>query len=471
MKTPARPSRLFAALAVSLVVALIVAACGAAPTPAPTPTTAPAAPAPTKAPEPTPVPEVKPTAAPVVDMSSLVFFSTQFAPVEEQEKFRAILKEAGFDFTASEEGPLLDLVTAEAKAGKGTVDLIGALHGTFPPLQRADALANLADLAEDLSATRQFAAAFLETGLLGTEDYLYYVPWMQATYIMAAHKNALQYLPTGADLNNLTWQQFSAWCKAIYNGTGKPLCGLPHAGLFHRFLQGYMWPSFTGGMVSQFQSKGAEEMLTWLRDELWPYINPQSISYSFMQEPLLAGEVWVAFDHTARLLNAFNEKPDDFVAFPAPAGPAGRGFMPVIVGLGIPKTAPHPEAAMKAIEYLTSPAVQGKVLKELGFFPVVGGVDTTGLPRGIAIELEAVTRQANSADALPALLPVGLGARGGEINQIFRNTFDRVVLNGEQIANVLTEEASNLQKLMNETGAACWAPDPPSDGPCPVAPR
>ena len=39
-----------------------------------------------------------------------VFFSTQFVPVEEQEKFRAILQEGGFDVTGSEEGPMLDLV-------------------------------------------------------------------------------------------------------------------------------------------------------------------------------------------------------------------------------------------------------------------------------------------------------------------------------------------------------------------------
>jgi len=427
-------------------------------------------PTPSSTPEPTiSTPEAQPTEPLVmIDMSSLVFFSTQFAPVEEQEKFRAILKDGGFDFTSSEEGPLLDLMTAEAQAGKGTVDLIGALHGTFPPLQKVDALLNLADLAEDLSSDREFAPAFLSTGLLGTEDYLYYIPWMQATYIMAAHKDALPYLPAGADLNALTWEQLGEWCKAIYEDTGKALCGLPHAGLFHRFLEGYMWPSFTGSMVSNFQSAEAAAMLEWFRDDLWPYIHPQSINYSFMQEPLLAGEVWVAFDHTARLLDAFNEKPDELVAFPAPAGPAGLGFMPVIVGLGIPKTAPHPEAAMKAIEYLTAPEVQARVLKELGFFPVVSGVDTTGLPAGVAIELAAVTKQANAPNAIPSLLPVGLGARGGEINQIFRNAFDRVVLNGEQIPRVLSEEAANLQALINETGAACWAPDPPSEGPCQV---
>ena len=33
-----------------------------------------------------------------------VFFSTQFVPVEEQEKFRALLKEGGFDFTGLKKG-------------------------------------------------------------------------------------------------------------------------------------------------------------------------------------------------------------------------------------------------------------------------------------------------------------------------------------------------------------------------------
>ncbi|MCB0130824.1 MAG: hypothetical protein KDD78_08240, partial [Caldilineaceae bacterium] len=102
------------------------------------------------------------------------------------------------------------------------------------------------------------------------------------------------------------------------------------------------------------------------------------------------------------------------------------------------------------------------------FFPVVAGVDTSDLPAGIAIEADAVGAQASSADALPALLPVGLGERGGEINQIFKNAFDRIVLDGEDAATVLAEEGANLQTLMDETGAPCWAPDAPSEGPCQV---
>jgi multiple sugar transport system substrate-binding protein len=396
----------------------------------------------------------------------VVFFSTQFNIVEEAARFRQILAERGYDFTGTEEGPLVDLILAGAQAGQSEVDLVGALHGTFPPLQ--DTMMNMIDIADDLSADREFAPAFLETGLLGTPDYLYYVPWMQATYIMAAHVDALEYLTDGADVNALTYDELAEWCQTLMDETGGPKCGFPHAGLFNRFLQGYLWPSFTGGMVTPFRSEAAADMLEWARDTLWPAVHPQSISYEFMQEPLLSGEVWVAFDHTARLIDAFNQEPENFVAFPAPSGPQGRGFMPVVVGLGIPMNANNPEGAADLIDFLTLPETQGMVLRELAFFPAVSGVDTSDLPEGVAIEAQAVEAQANAPDAIAALLPVGLGARGGEINQIFRNAFDRVVLDNEDIQTVLDQEGDNLQALMDETGAACWAPDAPSVGPCPV---
>jgi multiple sugar transport system substrate-binding protein len=115
---------------------------------------------------------------------------------------------------------------------------------------------------------------------------------------------------------------------------------------------------------------------------------------------------------------------------------------------------------------MLTPETQARVLQDLAFFPVVGGVDTANLSAGVAIEAAAVAAQANSPDALPALLPVGLGARGGEINEIFRNAFTRIVLNGEDIQTVLDQEGASLQTLLDETGAACWPPDAPSEGAC-----
>lgn len=420
----------------------------------------------TEQPAPDEEPMVDGSEEPMIDGSGASFASTQFVPVEEAEKLRAILAQGGLDFTGVEEGPTVDQILA----GAGAIDVLGALHGTFPPLANEDALTNMIDVLDDLSDDRSFAPAFVQSGLLGTEDFLAYVPWAQATYIMAANQQALEYLPAGADIDNLAWEDLAVWCQAIMEGEGRPLCGLPNAGLFHRFLEGYLWPSFTGGMVTEFRSAEAAEMLAWVRDSLWPTMNPESINYSFMQEPLLAGEVWVAFDHVARLVDAFNTEPETFVAFPTPSGPSGRGFMPVIVGLGIPADAPNPEQAAAVIEYLTRPEVQQQVLAELAFFPVVEGVSTSSLPAGVALEAEAVEKLANSPDAIAALLPVGLGERGGEINQIFRNAFDRVVFDGSDIAAVLDSEGDALQDLLNETGAPCWSPDPASDGPCVVRP-
>jgi multiple sugar transport system substrate-binding protein len=271
----------------------------------------------------------------------------------------------------------------------------------------------------------------------------------------------------------LTWEDLAAWGAAMSEATGEQKLGFPVAGLFHRFLEGYAWPSYTGGMVTGFRSEGAVEMLTFMRDGLWPHVNPESINYDFMNEPLLSGEVWVAFDHTARLSPAFEamvngDTDKTFVAFPAPAGPAGRGFMPVVAGLGIPFTAPDPDAAEALIEFMLSPETQSAVLRDLGFFPIVSGVDTADLPGHVSILAGAVNAQANSADALPALLPVGLGDRGGEINAIFRAAFSRIVIDGETIEDVLQSEGERLNTLMSETGAACWPPDAPSEGACVV---
>jgi len=402
----------------------------------------------------------------VAQDGDVTFLSSQFSAVEETARFTDILADGGFDFTQMGGGDILTQVLAEAETGAGEIDLIGDLHGGFAPLAAANAVDNLIDVLEGLEGDREFIPWTVELGLLGSDDYLYYVPWMQATYIMAAHNQALEYLPEGADINALTWEQVAGWCQNIMNETGEPRCGFPHAGLFHRVLEGYLWPSFTGGMVSNFKSQEAADMMAWVRDELWPYVHPESITYEFMQDPLLAGDVWVTLDHTARLINAFNEQPENFVGFPGPAGPAGRGFMPVLVGLAVPTASNDKEAAAAIIEYLTRPETQSQVLSQLAFFPVVAGVEMTDLPAGVALEAAAVEAQANSEDAIPSLLPVGLGDRGGEINNLFRAVFDRIVLNGEDIQTVLEAEGANLQTLLNETGAPCWAPDPVSDGPC-----
>ncbi len=137
-------------------------------------------------------------------------------------------------------------MNAEAQAGSGTVDVVGALHGTFPTLVNNDLMFDLTDLLGSIEATTDVNDSFVELGKMGTTDYQYYIPWMQATYIMAANKEALQYLPEGADVNALTWDELAQWGKNMMDATGSAKLGFPVAGLFHRFLEGYAFPSFTG---------------------------------------------------------------------------------------------------------------------------------------------------------------------------------------------------------------------------------
>jgi multiple sugar transport system substrate-binding protein len=207
-------------------------------------------------------------------------------------------------------------------------------------------------------------------GKFGTAHQLY-IPWMLASYIMVADKKALPYVPDGADINALSYDQLAAWASAVREKTGKRLLGFPAGpqGLMHRFFEGFLYPSYTGGVVVPFRSEAAETMWTHFAS-LWKSVNPNSASYNFMQEPLLSGDVWIAFDHIARVLDALRQKPDEFVAFPAPAGPKGRGYMPALAGLAVVKGAPDVNGAMALIDYLEQPETQIATTRSVGFFPV-----------------------------------------------------------------------------------------------------
>ncbi|MHB1101201.1 MAG: ABC transporter substrate-binding protein [Devosia sp.] len=396
--------------------------------------------------------------------AQVLFWSSQAAPVEETQKMREqVLKgfEGGVDFQPQEPGPFITRIEAEMQAGSGSIGVVGALHGDLS--RYADNWVDLSGI--DLSGIA-VSPAFLELGKLGTSEQKY-LPWMQATYVMAANKEALPFLPEGADINALTYDQLVAWAKNLAEQTGSPKFGFPAGpkGLKHRFFQGFLLPSYAGSTVTKFRSAEAEAGWTMFK-ELWQYTNPASTNYDFMQEPLLTGDVWVAFDHIARLGEAFNQRPDDFVAFPAPAGPIGRGFMPVLAGVAIPKGAPDMEASKALVKYMMQPETQIATLLATNFFPVTDAPLPAELSKSAQALGPAVTAMTSADDALPALLPVGLGDLGGQFNQVYIDTFERAVLGGQDLRQVLDQQAETLRALMVQANAPCWLPDQPSEGPC-----
>lgn len=401
----------------------------------------------------------------VAAQADVLFWSTQAKPAEESQAMRNQVL-SGFDqavdYQANDGGPWLTRLQAELQAGSGSIDVLGALHGDFSAMNPDD----LVDL-DDLGIASS-SGTFNSLAQLGT-DHLQYIPWMQASYIMAANREALPYLPEGADLNALTYDQLIQWAANVHEATGEPRFGFPagERGLKHRFFQGYLYPSYTDGVVRTFRSDAAVAAWEAFR-ELWAHTNPASTNFSFMQEQLLSGDAWIVFDHTSRLAQAFNERPDDFVAFPAPAGPAGRGFMPVLAGVAIPRTAPDMDAARALVSYMLQPETQIATLRATNFFPVVAVDLPDDLPPAVQAAGAAVAAMSASPDANPGLLPAGLGDRGGDFNRVFVDSFERIVLGGQDIHAVLDEQAEVLRGIMEATGAPCWAPDAPSEGACPV---
>ena len=405
--------------------------------------------------------------------SDVTFFSTQLNTVTESEAFRSTLLQ-GFGsrvdaIFAASDAVFVNRINAERQAGRGTVDVLGALHGTYVTLEDRNQLLDLTDVvAPFLRGKNAINPEFIRLGKLGTNQQLY-IPWMQATYVMVANKSVIRYLPRGVKATKLTYGNLNQWAKNIKAGVGQSRLGFPAGanGLIHRFLQGYLVPAFSGGVVTTFKSPEAANGWNYMRS-LWESVHPQSLAYEFMQDPLLSGEVLLAWEHVARLTSALKARPDDFVVFPSPTGPKGLAYMPVLAGLAIPKNAPNVAGAKALIRHLLSLSVQARTLSAVGFFPVVGGRLSRQISAGLRLEANAVKLQQQAPKALPALLPIGLGAEGGNFNRVFRDTFTRIVVRREASLGVLNEQGAALQAIMDKSGAPCWRPDPPSQGPCRV---
>jgi len=186
----------------------------------------------------------------------LVFLSTQLRPIAEAQKMRnLVLKNFSREVEFITEPP--QNLQTRLKTGPASdataIDVIGALHGELQPLALLDVLVPLDDLARKAS-NRGIPDALLTLGKFGTEQQLY-IPWMQAGYIMIANKDALSYLPPEAEIDALSYDQLATWAETIRQKTGKRVLGFPAGshGLMHRFFEGFLYPSFTGGVVRPFR--------------------------------------------------------------------------------------------------------------------------------------------------------------------------------------------------------------------------
>ena len=222
-------------------------------------------------------------AGPAQNAGNVTAFFGQFGAIAEQEGIRRYLfrgfrgdVDPIFTPITSPTG-FVDRVRAEAKAGgKGNIDLLISVHGDFVTFQNENLISAINDVARQV---KNLPPALVKLGKLGTNTQ-YYIPQAQATYVMVANREVLKYMPKGANIDALTYGQVFAWAKAIRKGTGQNRFGLPASdtGLIHRFFQGFLVPSFTGGFVTGYRSKEAVQAWAYMK-QLWQYTHPQSLTY------------------------------------------------------------------------------------------------------------------------------------------------------------------------------------------------
>ena len=109
--------------------------------------------------------------------------------------------EGGVDYQPSDDGPWLTRIQAELRPAAAPSGCSAACTAASPACPTTWSTSP-----GSTSAASRSTRTISSLGKLGTAEQKY-LPWMQATYIMAANKKALQFLPEGADVNALTYDQ------------------------------------------------------------------------------------------------------------------------------------------------------------------------------------------------------------------------------------------------------------------------
>ncbi|TGV29826.1 carbohydrate ABC transporter substrate-binding protein, partial [bacterium M00.F.Ca.ET.168.01.1.1] len=102
-------------------------------------------------------------------------------------------------------------------------------------------------------------------------------------------------------------------------------------------------------------------------------------------------------------------------------------------GVAIPKTSPDVGKAKALVAYMLKPETQIATLKATNFFPVVDVKLPDDVPASVKAFAPVIAAMTGAPDALPALPPMGLGDLGGKFNQVYSDSFERIVLGGEDV--------------------------------------
>jgi multiple sugar transport system substrate-binding protein len=200
----------------------------------------------------------------------------------------------------------------------------------------------------------------------------FFVPQDFDVYVLAAHVDALKYLPTGLTrqdvVNGITWEQYAEWAINIARGEGVGKTMFPASATGSQLLYPMAGMSLAyGGGFPDFTSSGFKNAMQIIADMAQGNaFYPEQAQYSAPTDPMNAGDVWLTFAHMNPVGFAYNAAPNGWVIGAAPKGSKGIGSTSGAWCWGVSKGAPHADLAAKWIDYVTTPQVNYDFCVNLG---------------------------------------------------------------------------------------------------------
>ena len=367
----------------------------------------------------------------------LVFESRLFSPPREQEFFinEVIVpfeQEHGVKvyFQILSDDDQFQRAEVQQSTNHVTTDIICAHNGKMPDWLDAGWVEDLTPLVESWT-DRHFSPTFnSDTNRDGKQ---YFLPVGADVYLLLANNKTLPYLPDGADIDAITWEEYAQWAVNIAEGEGEGkvcITGIPSKSWVYMF--GGSALSYGSGFPD-INSAGA--MDAW---KIWEKIGkaggfvPTVLNIDSCVDPMMREESWLTVVHNARAGQVYASNETQFTLAPAPGGSKGIGTIAGVSGYAIVKGAPNYDLAVDFLEYLTRPEIQVKIAKGTGGFipPVQEALDYMGDEAIDEVIAKAVLVLENGiASGVPGYLYQDWGA----VKKCFDDVFEDTILPGNDV--------------------------------------
>jgi len=385
------------------------------------------------------------------DKEVLSFSSRLWSPPAEQEfiieyVIKPFEKENNciVNFQILDDKKLLERAELQLKTDHPTMDIVCAYVANMPEWIENGYIEDLTSNVKSWK-DRHFSPTF-EYGT-NFEGKQYFIPVGADVYLTIANKKAVKYLPSGADLDKLTWEDFAKWSNAIAKGEGEGktvVTGIPMKSLVYQFGAISLSYGATFPDINTPEAIKAWEVLVSMKDDFIPAV----LNIDSCVAPMKRQEAWLSWIHCARAGQVYSSNPANFVVAPVPEGPAGIGSIAGVSGYGVLKNAPHKDLAIKFLEYITRPDMQVKIAKGTGGFipPVEEALNYLGDdPEDEVVAKAVMVLSKGRVSGVPG----GDFQDWGAVKQVFDDVFAGMVLNGDGTVDkaILDEAKVKLDAL------------------------